>query len=214
MANHKLSGPDGMRALVMAGGRGTRLKIDNEKPLIRVSGRPLIDHVLENLESADKITDITVVTSPNTPQTEKHVKDKGYAVIRTSGRGYVEDLQEVLETLEGHPAEPLFIMNADLPLVSGSTIDWIISEYTSSEEPAMCVAVPEELCRKHGIDANGWMDGLVPCGVNILMSRNIVQTEKILEASILELAVNVNTPRDLRILEEILGENDGRKEAD
>ena len=78
----------------------------------------------------------------------------------------------------------------------------------------MCVAVPEELCRKHGIDVNGWMDGLVPCGVNILMSRNIVQTEKILEASILELAVNVNTPRDLRILEEILGENDGRKEAD
>ena len=83
----------------------------------------------------------------------------------------------MLEKLEGHPAEPLFIMNADLPLVSGSTIDWIISEYTSSEEPAMCVAVLKSSTGSMELMLmDGWM-GLVPCGVNILMSRNIVQTE-------------------------------------
>lgn len=201
-----------MMALVMAGGRGTRLGMDFEKPLLEVAGRPMIDHVLETLESAGDVDDILVVTSPHTPMTEDHVRGR-YPTFRTAGEGYVEDLREVLSHLEGSYQGPLLVINSDLPLVRPSTIDWIISEYHSCPEPAMCVAVPEDLCRRHGLDFSGALDGLVPCGVNILMSKNRVQEQRILEASMLELAVNINSCRDLKVLEKILGESDGREEA-
>ncbi|MBE2900245.1 TIGR00454 family protein [Methanothermobacter thermautotrophicus] len=201
-----------MMALVMAGGRGTRLGMDCEKPLLEVAGRPMIDHVLEALESATGVDDILVVTSPHTPMTEDHVRGR-HPTFRTSGEGYVEDLREVLSHLEGSYQGPLLVINSDLPLVRPSTIDWIISEYHSCPEPAMCVAVPETLCRRYGLDFSGALDGLVPCGVNILMSKNRVQEQRILEASMLELAVNINSCRDLKVLEKILGESDGREEA-
>ncbi|WP_370004537.1 TIGR00454 family protein [Methanothermobacter sp. KEPCO 2] len=199
-----------MLALVMAGGRGMRLGLECEKPLLEVYGRPMIDHVLESLEAAAGVHEIMVVTSPNTPLTEEHVK--GHRIFRTSGRGYVEDLQEILSHLEKSLDEPVMVINADLPLISPSTIDWIIGEYLSGDEEALCVAVPEKLCRVYGLDFSDSMDGLVPCGVNILMSKNRVQDQRILEASMLELAVNINSCSDLHVLEK-LGENDGREET-
>ena len=39
-------------AIVMAGGRGTRLKVDVEKPLFKLHGKPLIKYVLDNISSS------------------------------------------------------------------------------------------------------------------------------------------------------------------
>ncbi|MGB9838269.1 TIGR00454 family protein [Methanothermobacter sp.] len=200
-----------MLALVMAGGRGTRLGLECEKPLLEISGRPMIDYVLDSLDSSRSVHEIIVVTSPNTPLTEEHVRGR-YAVFRTSGMGYVEDLQEILSHLEKSRDEPVLVINADLPLISPSTIDWLIGEYLSGGEEALCVAVPEKLCIMHGLEFSDSMDGLVPCGVNILMSKNRVQDQRILEVSMLELAVNINSCSDLHVLEK-LGENDGREET-
>ena len=36
-------------AIVMAGGRGTRLKVNVEKPLFKLHGKPLIKYVLDNI---------------------------------------------------------------------------------------------------------------------------------------------------------------------
>ena len=39
-------------AIVMAGGRGTRLKVNVEKPLFKLHGKPLIKYVLDNISSS------------------------------------------------------------------------------------------------------------------------------------------------------------------
>ena len=46
-------------AIVMAGGRGTRLKVDVEKPLFKLHGKPLIKYVL-----AVSYTHLTLPTTP------------------------------------------------------------------------------------------------------------------------------------------------------
>jgi len=42
----------GVTALVMAGGKGTRMALPEEKPLLTVGGKPVIEHVLAALENA------------------------------------------------------------------------------------------------------------------------------------------------------------------
>ena len=51
-------------ALIMAGGKGTRMECDTEKPLIELFGIPMIQHVIDALSKSNGISDIIVATSP------------------------------------------------------------------------------------------------------------------------------------------------------
>ena len=60
----------GVTALVMAGGKGTRMRLAEEKPLIKVCGKPVIEYVIAALRNAKKIDSIVVATS--TMHTKNH----------------------------------------------------------------------------------------------------------------------------------------------
>ncbi|MCW4036576.1 MAG: NTP transferase domain-containing protein [Candidatus Bathyarchaeota archaeon] len=45
----------GVTALLMAGGKGTRMALRGEKPLLEVDGKPMIEHVIEALRDAGKV---------------------------------------------------------------------------------------------------------------------------------------------------------------
>ena len=63
-------------ALIMAGGKGKRMRLAVEKPLLPFLGKPLIDWVVEAVASAEKVSEFYVVTSENTPETEKLCRSK------------------------------------------------------------------------------------------------------------------------------------------
>ena len=78
-------------ALLMAGGKGTRMKSDLEKPLTILGGKPLIQHVLEALQDSLLVDKIIVATSSKTPQTTILIEDKcsnnpDITVLNTPGR--------------------------------------------------------------------------------------------------------------------------------
>jgi adenosylcobinamide-phosphate guanylyltransferase len=83
-------------ALIMAGGKGTRMGQPIEKPLLNLLSKPLIDWVAEAVVNANNISDFYVVTSPNTPQTERHSKSRGWKVLRTDAKGYHNDLKQAV----------------------------------------------------------------------------------------------------------------------
>jgi adenosylcobinamide-phosphate guanylyltransferase len=60
-------------AILMAGGKGRRMESSIEKPLIHFRKKPLIDHVICNLNNSKYINEIIVTLSPNTPKTKKHL---------------------------------------------------------------------------------------------------------------------------------------------
>ena len=53
-------------AIVMAGGRGTRLKVDVEKPLFKLHDKPLIKYVLDNISSSKLVEDVVIAVSSHT----------------------------------------------------------------------------------------------------------------------------------------------------
>ena len=70
-------------ALIMAGGKGTRLDLDYEKPMVKVNEKPMISYVIEALMESQYINKILVAISPNTPVTSEYVKKFPVKIIKT-----------------------------------------------------------------------------------------------------------------------------------
>ena len=62
-------------AVVMAGGKGTRMGTATEKPLEKVFDKPMIIGVLDAISGSKLIKNIVVATSSNTPKTEELMKE-------------------------------------------------------------------------------------------------------------------------------------------
>ncbi|MFQ6105868.1 MAG: NTP transferase domain-containing protein [Candidatus Hydrothermarchaeaceae archaeon] len=180
-------------ALIMAGGKGSRLGIDAEKPLLLFDNKTLIERVIEALKSK-YIKDITVVTSRSTGKTEAKMREKGVNVVRAPGRGYVNDMLYALEKMK---LGKTLVISSDLPLVTSADIDYIIKEYLKRGRPAMSVFVPERVFKEHGIKPTMVIGALVPAGINIVDGNNIEGEEAKLISEKVEFAVNVNTMNEI-----------------
>jgi adenosylcobinamide-phosphate guanylyltransferase len=187
----------------MAGGKGTRIGLSEEKPLLKVGGKPMIEHVLTALKNTGKINEIHVAVSKHTPRTAKFLKKFQVKILETPGEGYVSDLRYAVRMLK---LETVLTISADLPLVTGGIIDLIIERYTKCHKPALTVMVPLETKKRLGLQAEYILeDGcrlLVPAGINVIDGRRIDEgelDEEILVIDEEEVAVNVNTPQDLRV---------------
>lgn len=191
-------------ALVMAGGRGSRMNSDQEKPLMMVNGKPLIEHVLHALRDSSLVDKIIVATSCHTPETGAHVENLGFEVLKTPGNGYVEDLSFILSQ-DDFKDEVLLTLTSDLPLITARIIDQVLGEYHKSSTPAMSVMVPVEIFREHGLKPSLVLQNVVPSGLNILRGKNTEQDEEVLVLDKIELALNINSPEDIICLKKLWG---------
>ncbi len=193
-------------AILMAGGRGTRLKVPVEKPLFKLHEKPLIKYVLDNLNSSKLVDEIIIAVSPNVPQTIKYLNSIGgdFKILDTSGEDYLTDLSYILEYFEKKSKEDILIfINADLPFISHETIDFVLDYYLNSSKDALSVLVPVEIFTDLGLDYTYDFEGNVPSGLNVLRSENIVQDEDQLVLKKVELALNINTIPDSEIAEKL-----------
>ena len=201
---------DGMVvALVMAGGKGTRMKLAEEKPLIKVCGKPVIEYVLSALKDAKKIDSIIVATTSCTPKTTTLMKQLGVKVIETPGKDYVSDMGYAVQTLK---LGVFLAIAADLPLVRSEMIDAIVERYECCGKPALTVAVPLETKAKLGmcIEYSFKLDDkdVVPVGINVIDGHKRYGDEWLDQDIYLlnhkELAVNINTVQELQLAERLL----------
>jgi adenosylcobinamide-phosphate guanylyltransferase len=193
-------------ALVMAGGKGSRLRM-GEKPLVKLFGRPLIDYVVSVLldSSADRIF---VAVTENVPMTKGWAKERELAVVDTSGKGFVADMVEAVE--KAGVVQPILIIMADLPLITPDLIDEIMETYEERPEPALSTHTPLNLHGRLGRRPDSLFNYqgqlIVPSGINILDGADIREEQEdyhlIMER--IELAVNVNVVEDLKLCESIM----------
>jgi len=192
-------------ALIMAGGKGTRMECTTEKPLIKLDGIPMIQYVIKALIGSNGVKDVIVLTSPNTPETAEFIRDKGFKVFQTPGNGYVEDLQFFIsENYSSNQNQVILTITADMPLISSETIDHVIGEYETCGKHAMCIVVPLVIFQEHNLKPSMVLGDVVPSGLNILRSNNKQQDEEVLKLGKIELAVNINSCEDIVVLEEVL----------
>ena len=199
-----------MDALVMAGGRGSRMKLPIEKPLLEINGKKLIEYVLDALEKSNNIDNIHIAVSANGPETGKWLtpRSRDFNIINTPGSGYVSDMVGAVKSagING----PVLMVMADLPLISSEMIDEVITKYHTIPQPALSVYNLLSVCRSKGLrpdtvfNKNGQL--IVPSGLNILDADKIHEEQEdynyILDNH--RLAVNVNTIEDLEICSRLI----------
>jgi adenosylcobinamide-phosphate guanylyltransferase len=138
-----------MDALVMCGGRGTRLDATTEKPLVEVGGCPTVDRVLDAL-AGGRVDRVHAVVSPHTPATREHLADRrerradgsdagtdradrpagpsaSLALVDAPGDGYVPDLGYALERVD----RPVLTVAADLPLLAPDAVDAVLDAHAA-----------------------------------------------------------------------------------
>ena len=182
-----------MDALVLCGGRGTRLDAAAEKPLFEVGGRAMIDRVLTALDGS-RVEAVYPVVSPHAPATREHLDSR--QCIDAPGEGYVADLGFALA--DARVETPVATVVADLPLLVADAVDGMLAVHDAG---SLAVCVPASLKRELGVsvDTTFERDGreLAPTGVNVVgdgADETYVTEDH-------RLAVNVNRRRDAAVAE-------------
>ena len=199
-------------ALIMAGGKGKRMGLPVEKPLLPFVGKSLLDWVAEAVASAEKVSEFYVVTSENTPETEKRCKSKGWKFLRTDAKGYHSDLKQAVR--DAGLAGAVLTIPADLPAVTGRFLDKVIGEFEVCGKDFLAVFVPIEKREELGLSVSSTDEykGVwhAVSGVNIVNGGKIQEEGKIETSAIIteetEVLLNINTLKDLEISEKIMRE--------
>lgn len=198
-------------ALIMAGGKGKRLGLEVEKPLLSFLDKPLIEWVIHAVESSRQLSQFYVVTSPDTLYTERLCSKKDLNTIKTDGKGYHHDLKQAI--LKGKLYHPVLTLSSDLPALTGNFLDEIIERYKKSTEPALTILVPPKRFEKLGLKTPSVRkykgDTYVISGINIIDGKRFFekQPEKVLIWEGIEAVLNINTLDDLNTAEKIMAKN-------
>jgi adenosylcobinamide-phosphate guanylyltransferase len=197
-------------ALVMAGGKGSRMGLPTEKPLLPFLGKPLIDWVAEAIMDAEEVSEFYIVTSSNTPETEKHCIDKGWKFVRTDAKGYHDDLKQAISKLGWQG--PVLTMPSDVPAVTGQVLDKIVDSFEVCGKDFLAVFVPIKSREDLGlsISSTDEYEGVwyAVSGVNVVDGTKILGEGKIETSAIItdetEVLLNINTIKDLEIAQNIM----------
>jgi len=200
-------------ALIMAGGKGTRIGLAVEKPLLPFLGKPLIEWVVEAVKSAENVSEFYVVTSKNALETERKCLRDGLKVIRTDGKSYHDDLKQAI--LEVQLQGPVLTMPADLPAVTGKFLDKVVTAYEECGKDALAVFVPIKTreALELSVSSTDEHKGIwyAVSGVNIINGARICDEGKIETGAVIteevEVLLNINTLKDLTIAERIMRES-------
>jgi adenosylcobinamide-phosphate guanylyltransferase len=180
-------------ALLLCGGRGTRLDADGEKPLFEIGGVPMVDRVLAALDGS-RVERVFPVVSPHAPATRDRLADR--PCVDAPGEGYVADLEFALG--DDRVAMPVLTVAADLPLLEPDAVDAVLDAHDAG---SLAVYVPASLKRELGasVDSTVERDGreLAPTGINAVgdgRDETYVTEDH-------RLAVNVNRKTDAAVAE-------------
>ena len=190
-----------MIGLVMAGGKGTRMDISNEKLLLEYK-KPVIFHVIDALKNSHCFSQVIVATSPNSPDTKRVLEQNGIETLSTPGNGYVNDLNFLLQKMDGF----VFAVCGDLPLLDEEIIKKM-AEF-NSENIWTSFLVSKELLNTLSLESNLLVKcGDVECvytGISIINADKIKDSNLVNEDYVIlddeRIAFNLNTKEDYELL--------------
>ena len=191
-----------MIGLVMAGGKGTRMNISNEKLLLEYK-KPVIFHVIDALKNSHCFSQVIVATSPNSPDTKHVLEQNRIETLSTPGNGYVNDLNFLLQKMDGF----VFVVSGDLPLLDEEIIQIMTEKFNSKNVWTSFLAFKKFL-NSLGLESNLLINsGDIDCvhtGISIINADKIQNLDPVKENYIIlddkRIAFNLNTKKDYELL--------------
>ena len=125
-------------AIILAAGKGTRMKSDLHKVLHPVAGRPMLLHLVASVQAL-RPAQTVVVTGAGREQVEAAVSPLGIATalqVEQLGTGHaVAQAQAALAGFEGD----VLILYGDVPLVSSATMQAMLDRLNAADAPVAVV---------------------------------------------------------------------------
>ena len=125
--------------VILAAGKGTRMKSALPKVLHRVAGVPLIDHVLAGADALRPVS-ITVVIGHQADALRSALRDRENVtfVVQEPQLGTAHALLQTEAALRG-ASGTLVLLSGDVPLLTGCTLKALVDRHTQSRAAATVV---------------------------------------------------------------------------
>ena len=189
-----------MIGLIMAGGKGTRMDTNEEKLLLKYK-KPVILHVVDALQNANCFSKIIALTSLNSPNTEKILKETGIDILPSRGESFVSDLNEILQQLD----EMVFVTSGDLPLLDSQIVKTIIDHHEEEQTwTSIVTTIPFQ--KTLGIKSDCIVENhdYVQTGISIVDAKKITNLDPVEEKFLViddkRIGLNLNTKDDYNLL--------------
>jgi bifunctional UDP-N-acetylglucosamine pyrophosphorylase / glucosamine-1-phosphate N-acetyltransferase len=132
-----------LAVVIMAAGKGTRLKSRKPKVLHQVAGRTLLSHVIATASGVVEAKDIFTIVGHEAERVRNAVTDFGtHFVEQTEQRGTGHAIQSALGSIAKY--ESVLVLSGDVPLIRKETIERLW-RFHQAEDAAMTIltAAPE-----------------------------------------------------------------------
>jgi len=191
-----------MIGLVMAGGRGSRMEFPAPEKLLLEYEKPIIFHVIDSLNDSHCFSKVFAATSSNSPDTKFELEQIGIETLDTSGDGYVNDLNFLLQKMGGS----IFVVSGDLPLLDKEIIQKLVKFNTESIWTSFLVS--KKFLNSLGLESNLLINyGDIDCvhtGISIINADKIQNLDQVKENYIIlddkRIAFNLNRKKDYELL--------------
>jgi adenosylcobinamide-phosphate guanylyltransferase len=191
-----------MIGLVMAGGKGSRMEFPAPEKLLLEYEKPIIFHVIDSLNDSYCFSKVFAATSSNSPDTKYELEQRGIETLDTSGDGYVNDLNFLLQKMGGS----VFVVSGDLPLLDKEIIQKLVKFNTESIWTSFLVS--KKFLNSLGLESNLLINsGDIDCvhtGISIINADKIQNLDQVKENYIIlddkRIAFNLNRKKDYELL--------------
>ncbi len=122
------------KIIILAGGKGTRLKVNVPKPVLELNGKPMLLYILENIYKYNSSEEIIVLASlRNKRAIEKRIKSpiKITFCRHMKPIGTADAVRTVLKKIRFTEGNVLVLL-ADRPLISARTIKKLVKTHIDS----------------------------------------------------------------------------------
>jgi len=130
-----------VQALILAAGKGTRMKSARAKVLHPVLGVPLLEHVLRTVE-ATAAAPVAVVVGHQAEAVASAFASRGLTFVRQEPpRGTGHAVQVARDTFAAHPERTLLVVNGDVPLLRSETLQRLLATHRERGAAATLLSV-------------------------------------------------------------------------
>ncbi|WP_421992264.1 bifunctional UDP-N-acetylglucosamine diphosphorylase/glucosamine-1-phosphate N-acetyltransferase GlmU [Qipengyuania sp.] len=124
-------------AVILAAGKGTRMKSDLHKVLHPIAGRPMLDHLLATVDSLKPAKKVVVVGAGRS-QLEEALGERAETCLQEPQLGTGHAVQMAEEGLVGHSGDVL-VLYGDVPFVKGETMQAMLDRLHANDKPKVVV---------------------------------------------------------------------------
>jgi len=130
--------------VILAAGKGTRMKSNKLKVMHDLKGTPLIDHVVRCVESLKLEKKPVVVVCSDDPSVEEYLKDRAEYVVQKEQLGTGHAVTVAEEKINGF-ANDVVVLYGDMPFITPESIEELVETHRGRHNvlTLMTVTVPD-----------------------------------------------------------------------